>query len=512
LTYARIITAAACAAGAAALAVAGASCAIGRESHRCFANDTCFAGLTCLSHRCVVLPDGLVRGGARGGDGTGSAGAGAEGSDAAAGGSVRDGSSRGARGDGHADDPARTEGAISLAAFSRTESETDVAVAPGGRLAAAWISSAKRHGASKIAYAFSSDGGATWTTPLVADAGAAADSWDPALAADAHGGFHLAWGGGRRGPDGRERGIFVASAAPGATSFGPPVRVSAPASKKFDKPTIAVTRRGTLLVTYDLSDGRGSAVAARSDDGGATWTRAPIPPARKRGRWLFAVCAPPTGDRVWVTFASKEGIGLQWSSDDGRTWPAAEGAVSAPEETDAFAEMQSSTCAGDGRNVWVLYGISPDRGGEDELPRSTAIRVARSRDGGRTFGERHDAHDRAAGSLYMLPKLVREPGGALDVAYYAGSGDRHATGSFVWSRSTDGGATFAPALPIRGKIELDKSRSSKTWLGDYVGLTFRDGTLYTSYVDNGSGEAHVVFARAPAAGAPPPAVAAEAEK
>jgi hypothetical protein len=398
-----------------------------------------------------------------------------------------------------------TGATISIAKLSNLESEADLAAAPGGRVAAAWIAMKDTSGTtSRIAYAFSDDGGKTWTPPAAVDPTGDGThgflGYDPALAADAHGAFHLAWLGALPGHhSGDDMGVWTATAAAGSTRFAAPVLLSARGTLDVDKPTITVTRRGSLLVAYDLGDADGNAEVARTTDG-VTWTRARLEPARRRERWLFAVCGPREGtDRVWVTYADRDSIGLQWSDDDGVTWSREEAAVARRASDGPVESWQSTTCVGEGRNVWVVYGLSDDGWSGDAFPRSHALLVARSHDAGRSFPERHEVHDPAAGRLFMLPKIAREPGGAIDLVYYADgagrSGGAEGAGSVRWSRSTDGGVTFGPSVALAEKIVFDARRSKRTWLGDYLGLGFADATLFTAFVDNAGGKGHVAFRR-----------------
>jgi hypothetical protein len=198
-----------------------------------------------------------------------------------------------------------------------------------------------------------------------------------------------------------------------------------------------------------------------------------------------------------VTYHAGGGVGLRWSDDDGATWPDTNKSAMADgnEPTPAF---EDPTCAAQGNEVWVSYGLTPDQNmGNALTAKLNKIRVAHSPDGGVSVDWRSDALDLGASKYAMLPQLAREPGGAFDVVYYGGDAMNAADASFRMTRSTDGGKTWGPSQDLATPMIFNQDRSSVHWLGDYVGLTVDAGFLYTTYVDNTSSYSHVAFAKAP---------------
>jgi hypothetical protein len=193
-------------------------------------------------------------------------------------------------------------------------------------------------------------------------------------------------------------------------------------------------------------------------------------------------CAPSAGNRIYATYHAGGGIGLRWSDDYGASWPDLnKSAVADVNEMPAFDDP---TCAADGQDVWVAYGLSPDPFSTGNNAKLSSVRLAHSPDGGKTVDFRVDAGDAQAAPFYMHPFLVRETGGALDLAYYAGASDGDPSGSLRRSRSTDGGKTFSASALVKSPIVFTGDRASVQWLGDYFGLATAGGELFLSYADN----------------------------
>jgi hypothetical protein len=288
--------------------------------------------------------------------------------------------------------------------------------------------------------------------------------------------------------------IYVAKAVPGSGSFGPAVEVTDPAevNLKYDKPWIIVTNQGVVVVGYEKEGG--GIIAARSGDGGNSWTRVTVAPDVGLFQNLAYPCSPVTGDRIYVVHWADGAVKLHFSDDQGLMWPAANTTiVSEPSEMPAF---EDPTCVADGSDVWVSYGLA-DQPFANGTPLLKRIRVAHSSDGGVTISARYDAHDPAAGALFLLPQLILEPPSVLDLVYHAGAADGDAWSSLRWARSIDAGAMWGPSASLHCPLTFTGRRDLTNWLGDYVGVSYRAGTLHVAHVDNASGTSHVNFLRTP---------------
>jgi hypothetical protein len=381
---------------------------------------------------------------------------------------------------------------MSTSGQTALESETSVAVGPDDVVAVAWIG-LQPGGQSTNGYRFSADGGRTWGAVSSLDSPGARVASDPVLAFDAKGATWMSWVGYHVDQQGGpfDMHVYAASAPAGTTAFGAPIDVSEPGgAPQYDKPWITVTSKGTVLVTYAKTS-TGGIFVSRSTDGGATWTRSMIV---EDGGFRNLVYPCTTSSRVYVTYHAGGGIGLRWSDDDGATWPDAnKTAVAEQGEQPAFDDP---TCVAEGDEIWIAYGLSNDPFSEATAAKLSSIRLAHSADGGKTIDRRSEAKDAAAAPFAMHPALAREDGGALDLVYYAGAKDGDTAGSYRLARSTDGGETWAPSAVLAAPITFLQARGDKKWLGDYTGVAWKGGALYTSFADNSGEASHVAFARA----------------
>jgi hypothetical protein len=237
-----------------------------------------------------------------------------------------------------------------------------------------------------------------------------------------------------------------------------------------------------------------SIVAARSPDG-SSFVRSVVATSPRFIDFEYP-CPSATSDRFYVTHGGAAGVQLRWSDDNGATWPAAN--VTAV-FTDALV-FGDPKCATAGDEVWVVDGTHtlPFGMTAESFPPLDGIRVAHSPDRGQTIDRVAQAADSAAAMLFQRPVLVAEPSGALDLMYYAGQSDGDANGTYRWSRSSDHGATFAPSVVVHGPVDFLTSRASTQWIGDYTGIAWSQGAIFTTYADNSSPSAHIAFYRAPA--------------
>jgi hypothetical protein len=168
--------------------------------------------------------------------------------------------------------------------------------------------------------------------------------------------------------------------------------------------------------------------------------------------------------------------------------------VSAPGELVAFDDPM---CVADKSDVWISYGLTKDGTATATMnsPLLYALRLAHSGDGGQTIDTRIDAHDTAAGSFFQHPELAREPGGALDLTYYAGKTDMDMAGSFRRSRAAVPAMGFGPSVSVDAPLDFLTSRGDPRWLGDYTGIFARSGKLYLSYTVNDTAVSHVAFSK-----------------
>jgi hypothetical protein len=366
----------------------------------------------------------------------------------------------------------------------------------------AWID-VDFQGDTQIGYTFSTNDGATFSAPSLINSPMGRVGSDPVLAVDASGNIYVTWVGyflGPQGPAGMR--IYVSKANAGSTTFGPPILVSPQNDNQalYDKPWITVSNGGTVLVTYQRSGAPNAfgIVAARSNDGGASWQRTFVvnDTTGSLFRNLAFPCAPKNGNHIWVTYLGFNGVDfdtrLSRSDDGGASW-SPETIVSLANEPVAFDDP---SCAGELDEVWVAYGLSLDP--LDDTTSSTqklhSIQLAYSSNGGQSILTRGEIADLSSAKYFMHPQITREDSGALDIVYYAGQSDEDSNAYFRRDRATPP-MLFPPSSVVEHPVTFLQARGDPRWLGDYVGIHTRNGRMYTSYVVNTSGLSQVAFGK-----------------
>ena len=372
---------------------------------------------------------------------------------------------------------------VSTSSATTSEHEPHLARAESGAVAVVWIDYAT-NAASGIGYAISPDG-ATWPAPQELVSPTGNRSADPSIAADACGGFHVAWLGylqpGSSAPTATQ--VYVASAPAGASSFGPATLVSGPTTDGADKPWITITPRGALLVCWGSN---GGVTCARSEDG-ASWSRATVVP--EGGDIELPVsCASPDDPRVYVAYVTLAGPRLSWSDDDGATWPAnASRAISAPSEANVGV-LEPPSCVVSAGELVVAYGVSTDPMPVSTSPRLSAIRLARSTDHGASFSSYGAVT--SAGRFFLHPMLARGGDGALHLVTYEGVAEGD-PGALSYAKAAAGTVAFGPLTPL-APLTFVTNRSGPAWPGDYAGLVTHGGAIWAAYAGSpGAGAGHV---------------------
>ncbi|HEX6047710.1 MAG TPA: sialidase family protein [Gemmatimonadaceae bacterium] len=145
-----------------------------------------------------------------------------------------------------------------------------------GDLYVAWLESSQ--GKSKTFLTRSTDGGATWTTPVLADPTQSCPCCRTAIATAGDGTLYLAW---RTVLPGNVRDVVVAKSSDHGVTWNAPVRVHAD-NWVFDGcphagPSMQVDSAGTVHIAWWTGvEGKAGVYYARSRDGGATFD-SPIP-------------------------------------------------------------------------------------------------------------------------------------------------------------------------------------------------------------------------------------------
>jgi hypothetical protein len=397
---------------------------------------------------------------------------------------------------------------ISVSDQSEHEREPQIVVTETGRVVVSWMdANPDPDDYFHVAYRISDDRGETWgpvtSIPLPEDNNVGANA---TLAVAPDGAVWLSWASQHRTQTTRSnQRVFVARLGADEEAFGDPILVTDPEVEVgvYDQPAITVSDAGHLVVSVGQANPALTAVWAslhRSEDGGASWERS-IPSqeeAPSTYQNLIHPCRAEGTDRIYLYYVDAQiGLSLWRSEDGGRTWPTDQRVrVQAEDELFTISTGLESNCVARGDEVWAVYGLSDDDAGSgDRLPTLYSIRLAHSSDGGASFDSWTTIEDPSVGPKYMLPRLALEDDGALDVMYVAGTGDDDPAASYRRARSTDGGLTFGPSVPVLEPVTYESTRSSAATFGDYTGIVAHDGALYGAITDNATGEGHIVFFR-----------------
>ena len=231
--------------------------------------------------------------------------------------------------------------------------------------------------------------------------------------------------------------VVAAMAADGQVVFSRPVNASNSAGNS-QLPQIAVDERGNInMVWLDDSPGNFSVFFSKSSDGGVTFSSPMNLSSSPGGAARFPQIAVDFNARIYVAwFDSNSGnpsIFLRRSTDGGATFSTA---ITAP------AVQWPVLMTIDGSNDIDLVWAADDTIGVPQVV------FSRSVDGGTTFSVPLTISNSSAGVNASSPagtgpgSLALGPNGNIDVVWTE-SAPPQGTNDVMFSRSTDGGATFS---------------------------------------------------------------------
>ncbi len=390
---------------------------------------------------------------------------------------------------------------VSVSPASAIESEPHLAQSADGRtLVVAWTARREHDWMSEghIGYAFSRDGGKTWSAPGVLDHAGHERQVNVKVAAAPDGGFWLVWLG--RSAVGTPDAILAAHAPPGASVFGPPMEITSTGSGlAYDLPTVSVTGDGAVLAAYNAAeegaDGpcASNVVARRTASGWSRVVASPCDVGRPIQN-INALCADPVTRRVWLAYVigteAAMRVEARFSDDGGATFPAVNRVDVSP-SSDRVAFNPSLTCTADGGRAWVAYGTTKDPIEPGVFGKLDAIRVARLNARGRE--DLRDALAPADGHA-LQPALVRDGGGRSHVVYLAGraAGDPNATLRFA---TLEDRRPASRSRRIDGPFLFEQTWGAPGFLGDYFGVVAWGTELRIAHAVQAGDDVHVAFTR-----------------
>lgn len=358
------------------------------------------------------------------------------------------------------------------------QNEITMAVASDGRIHMGWNDYRSPNPDYRCGYAYSTDGGQTWSPNVLLHL----DPWDadgdPFLMVDSSDTVYFVCmpfsrsGGGSR--------VVVYRSTDGGVTFDPPVSASDTTNGFNDKPWGHVVGT-TLHVCYANFVGGGTELRYTSSvDGGQTWAPTRILDRNGNG----CVFASTASGRLHLAWVRGGGIYDLTSGNGGATWSSPRFVGSAP-----------FTGAGDQR-AGPLPAIAADRGGEDVYIVWTAddgfgtwdVRFSSSSDDGVTWSAAVSPSEVTTGRQFM-PGIDVDAAGLVHVSWYD---TRTGLVAYRHAASSDGGATWLPSERV-----TDTEWPTQYFIGDYTTLVADAfGFVNCAWADARSGEVEAYFARA----------------
>jgi hypothetical protein len=274
------------------------------------------------------------------------------------------------------------------------------------------------------------------------------------------------------------------------------VTAAAEPDKAFiDHPWMQVTDAGVFLigVSGDIAGGASKLTVWRTNDSGVTWDTRDLPLSTGQA----AIPRFCNGDRtrLWAHYyggSSSSYSTLVWSDATVDTWSGHEVEPVSPAHADALV---TGACAGRGKIVYDVLGTMEEAfGGESEskTPLYRDLRIVSSDDDGATWKDAGSIAD--ANTLYLLPEILVESDGSIDITYYRGE-EEDGEATFELRHSTDGGKTFGAPKILAKNLELVADRSSRSWLGDYTALVMGPSGPIAAFADNSDSTTQVRVSR-----------------
>lgn len=253
------------------------------------------------------------------------------------------------------------------------QSRPTLAIDGNGRVHVAW-EDLRSPGATQIYYAFSDNGGATWSENSNLTSGRASrDHLEPQLFATTDGSLILAWRSNRSGTPGVSD--ILAMRFNGA-NWSEPVRLnSEQAVGERRLPRLAADGQGGVLAVWeDRRFVTPGIYSARLNDVAGVWSAETLVSPLRTFAIRPSITTAPDGT-LYLAYQGNPGIFVQASADNGATW-------SVPQRTDD----------GNGSTFTDPQIVVDEFGGVHciwcQLQGDASIIAARSADGGATWGDR----------------------------------------------------------------------------------------------------------------------------
>jgi hypothetical protein len=345
-----------------------------------------------------------------------------------------------------------------------------IAVDSKGNIYVVWLDNSS--GNNSVLFSRSSDGGATFSSPLSLSNNPGGSALFPQVAIDpTTGNIYAAWFDSNSG----NPGIFFRHSTDGGATFSAPINGPAVTGPVV----LAVDPSGRILLAWSSNNSAGAArfVFSRSLDAGTTFT-APLPISNNA----------PAGNQAFMTLDSSGNILVAWTE-------ASPNNIFFSRSTDGGATFSAPTNVTNvsGTITVGLYGLAVDAAGNIHVLWTSAFggqfqtQVSRSSDNGATFAAEN--FQSTVSDSSQSPQMALDPKGGINIVWNTDQGNP----TIQFSRSADGGATFSTqaieadnfANPGPATIATDTNGNINILWSQSGSPTAAGGIIFTRSTDSG---------------------------
>ncbi len=361
------------------------------------------------------------------------------------------------------------------------EVEPTMAIDSTGKIYVGWKEAfTATGGGQRVAFAYSTDGGATFSTNVlmnVAQLSLQSDPWLTVTGDDRVYFTRIEYT-----STASAGGFTVTNTTNGVTWGTDYFRDDQPAFA--DKESAAHDAAGNLYVVWNSDFTAYPVVFSRSNDGGRTWT--PKVQISDEAQDIGAIVKVAPNGNVYATWSSRTGNNVMFdrSFDGGRTWGTDirvnDLAGSAPRGPFTQPVLPSMVVAPNG-TVYVAW--------EDSRNGNIDVMESHSSDAGATWSPAVKMNDDTTNAPQWMPDLTVDPFGTVHAAW---EDDRTGNHNIYYANSTDGGVTWGPNV----RVTTAETPVTYTRPGDYLAIrSAPDGTVCVVWTDGRGADLDIYFAK-----------------